>query len=159
MSKIAVIKIRTEIKSRQEFRDTLSLLRLYKKNTCAVLDNSKQTIGMVTKVKDYVTWGEINKETFIELLKNRAKLAGNKRLTEEYLKQKTGLTFEKFAEEFFNDKKKLKDIPGIKTFFRLKAPVGGFERGGVKKPYSMNGVLGYRKDNINNLVRKMLWLS
>ena len=54
------------------------------------------------------------------------------------------------------NKIKLKDVPGMKTYFRLKPPVKGFERNGIKKPFSLGGALGYRKDNINNLLRKMI---
>jgi large subunit ribosomal protein L30 len=156
MSKIGVIRIRSEINAKQEVKNTLIMLKLGRKNSCAVVSNTKPYIGMIKKVKDYVTWGELDKDTLTELIKQRAKLAGNKRLTETYLKEKTGLTVDKFAEELFNEKKSLKDVPGLKSFFKLKAPEGGFERGGVKRAYSMGGVLGYRKENINNLIRKML---
>ena len=53
-------------------------------------------------------------------------------------------------------KKELNDIPGLKRFFRLKPPEKGFEKKGIKKQYSLGGVLGYRKGKINELIRKML---
>jgi large subunit ribosomal protein L30 len=34
--------------------------------------------------------------------------------------------------------------------------VKGFERGGIKKPFSMGGSLGYRKNKINELIRRMI---
>ena len=55
-----------------------------------------------------------------------------------------------------NFKKELKDVPGLKTFFKLCPPKGGFETKGIKQPYSLGGVLGYRKDKINELILKML---
>ena len=53
-------------------------------------------------------------------------------------------------------KKELKDVPGLKLFFKLRPPEGGFERKGVKHPFSMGGVLGYRKEKINELLMRML---
>ena len=53
-------------------------------------------------------------------------------------------------------KKELKDIPGLKRFFRLRPPEKGFERKGIKKTYAVGGVLGYRKDKINELIMRML---
>ena len=81
---------------------------------------------------------------------------GKKNLTENYLKEKTKLSFDEFVKEFFNFKKNLKDVPGLKPFFRLKPPIKGFERKGIKTPFSMGGVLGYRKEKINNLIIRML---
>ncbi len=132
------------------------MLRLFNKNYCVIVENNLNYVGMIKKIKDYVTWGEVNQDTIELLLKQRGRLAGNKRLTEEYLKDKLKCSFNEFVNEFFNNKKSLKDIPGIKQFFRLSPPLKGFERGGIKKPFSMGGALGYRKENINDLVKRMI---
>ncbi|MBC8444127.1 uL30 family ribosomal protein [Candidatus Woesearchaeota archaeon] len=42
------------------------------------------------------------------------------------------------------------------NLFRLAPPKGGFERKGIKKPFTLGGVLGYRGDKINTLIKKML---
>src|SRR3989344_4075280 len=99
---------------------------------------------------------EINEKTFSELLKKRGRLVGKKSLTEDYVESKTKLNINEFVNEFFNFKRELKDIPGLKLNFRLKPPVGGFERKGVKIPFSLGGALGYRKEKINDLIIKML---
>jgi large subunit ribosomal protein L30 len=156
MSKIGVIRIRGELNVKREIKDTMNMLRLFNKNYCVVIDNNDNYVGMIKKIKDYVTWGEINKETFESLLKNRGRLAGNKRLTEDYLKEKLKISSKEFTEEFFNNKKSMKEIPGLKLFFRLHPPVKGFERGGIKKVFSLGGVLGYRKDKINDLIQRMI---
>ena len=156
MDKIAVIRIRGTMNVNKEIKDTLNMLRLFNKHYCIIINNSPNYVGMLKKVKDYVTWGEINKETFLALLKERGRLPCNKRITEDYLKDKNKLTFEQFAEEFFNNKKSLIDVPGLKLFFKLKSPVKGFERGGIKKPFSLGGALGYRKDRINDLIMRMI---
>ena len=154
-NKIAVVRIRGKLNIRKEIVDTMNMLKLYKKNSCVVLDINGQNIGMVTKMKDYVTWGEIDQDTFKILLKKRGKLAGNKSLTEQYIKEKLNMEFDEFVKEFFESKRRLKDVPGLKQFFRLSPPIKGFEKNGIKKPYSMGGVLGYRKEKINELINRM----
>jgi|SRR3989344_1125763 len=156
MKRIAVIRIRGSIGMRREIKSSLSMLRLNIKNHCVVVRNSPTYVGMLRVVKDYVTWGEINEKTFSELLKKRGRLVGKKSLTEDYVESKTKLNINEFVNEFFNFKRELKDIPGLKLNFRLKPPVGGFERKGVKIPFSLGGALGYRKEKINDLIIKML---
>jgi|SRR3989344_4282944 len=155
MTKIAAIRIRGTMGISNDKRDTLNLLRLFNKNYCVVLENNSNYIGMLTKAKDYITWGEINEEVFSLLLKERGRIAGNKRFMENYLNEKK-FDLDNFVKDFFSNKKSLKDIPGLKRFFRLKPPLHGFERGGIKKPFSLGGVLGYRKDKINDLIKRMI---
>ena len=78
------------------------------------------------------------------------------KLSENYIKEKTKLSLDEFLEQFINIKKELKDIPGLKNFFKLCPPRGGFERNSTKKPFSLGGALGYRKDKINELIQKMI---
>ena len=154
--KIAVIRIRGTIGLKIQARDTFKLLRIYKKNYCVIIENTPHYVGMLNKIKDYATWGEIDSKTFQSLLEQRGRLAANKKLTSEYLKEKTKLDFDSFVKEFFEFKKSLKDIPGVKFFFRLSPPRKGFERKGIKVPFSLGGVLGYRKEKINDLLMRMI---
>lgn len=154
--KIAVIRVMGSMGLKKNVTTTLKLLRLYKKNYCIVVENTPYYIGMLKKIRHCSTWGEMNQATFKSLLEKRGKLARKKSLTLEYLKQKTDLDFEMFTKEFFAFNKNLKDIPGLKLFFRLSPPRNGFERKGVKVQFSQGGVLGYRKDKINDLIMRMI---
>lgn len=153
---IAIVRVRGRVDVRSDIERTLHLLRLRRKHSCVVLRPDKSLIGMINKVKDFVTWGEIDKETFKELLLKRGRLVGDKKISEEYIKEKTGMTVDKFVDKLFNGEVKLEDIPGIKPFFRLSPPRGGFERGGIKKPFHLGGALGYRGKYINDLIRRMI---
>ena len=155
-SAIAVIRVRGRTGVTRKVNDTLDMLRLYKQHGCVVVPNTPVFVGMITKSKDYITWGEVDEETLTLLLEKRGRIAGNKPLTEEYLKSKVKVDFKSFAKEVIANSKKVKDIPGVKPYFRLMPPVKGFERNGIKKPYSMGGALGYRKDKINELIRRMI---
>lgn len=154
--KIAIIRIRGRTEQKETLNDTFKILRLYKKNHCIVVSNTKTYLGMLKKIKDHATWGEINEKTFKELLLKRGKLPSNQNLTEAYLKEKTKLSPDEFVKEFFAEKKQLKDIPGLKTYFKLNPPRHGFERKGIKTPFSLGGALGYRKDKINDIILRML---
>ena len=140
---------------RVDIRKTFKLLRLYKKNHSIVIPNTPQYIGMLEKIKDSATWGEVAEDTVKLLLIKRGKLPGNKALTEDYIKEKLKMTLDGFVKEFMDFKRNLGDIPGLKLFFKLSPPRKGFESKGIKIPYSMGGALGYRKDNINDLVKRM----
>lgn len=153
---VAVIRAHGSVGIKKKVKDTLNMLKLYKKYHCVVVPNTRPFLGMLKIVKDVVTWGEINKETLTLLLEKRGKLPSKQPLTEQFSKEKTGLSISQFAENVFNFKKELKDMPGLRLFFKLSPPLGGFERKGIKKPYSLGGVLGYRKEKINDLLKRML---
>ena len=156
MNKVAIIQIRGGIGIRKTVKDTLKYLKLQRKNSCVIVEPTESTKGMILKIKDYVTWGEIDKETLKLLLQKRGRVAGGKPLTEEYLKDKTKGSFDDFVNKISENKIKFKDVPGLKTYFRLHPPIRGFEKEGIKKPYSMGGTLGYRKDHINDLIKRMV---
>ena len=139
--KIAAVRIRGGIKLSQRLLDTLNNLRLYRKNYCSVYENTDSNAGMLRKVKDYVTWGEIDEAVLNELLTRRG---------------------EEFRGREFDRKKKIRknfiSFGGkrLKAYFRLSPPRGGFERKGIKNSFRRGGALGYRKEKINELIRKML---
>ena len=96
---------------------------------------------------------KLYEELFAELISKRGELIGKEKAA---LSKK--IDAKKFAKEYFEDKFKLRDFEekGIKPFFRLHPPVGGFERKGIKVPFAQGGVLGYRKGKINDLIKKMI---
>jgi large subunit ribosomal protein L30 len=81
----AVVKIRGSNHTKVDIKYALKELRLHRVNHLVLIP--EDMIGQVKKVKDYVTWGEIDKEHLIKLLKERGKLLGDKPITEEWLKQ------------------------------------------------------------------------
>lgn len=156
MKKIAIIRIAGQQGLNEKIKTTFKLLNLHKKNTCVIVSNNKQTQGMIRVIKDHTTWGEIDEKTLSQLLEKRGKIIGNKPLTKEYVKEKTKLEFSQFIKELLEDKKQIKDVKGLKPFFRLLPPRKGFERKGTKKHFSVGGALGYRKEKINELIQRML---
>ncbi|MEM4499810.1 MAG: uL30 family ribosomal protein [Candidatus Woesearchaeota archaeon] len=78
---LAAIWIRGTIKANQEIKDTIKMLGFKAKNNCLILENTPSNQGMLKKLKDYITWGEVDNDV-IELLKKKRKnlLDGNKKM-------------------------------------------------------------------------------
>ena len=151
----AVIRVRGTVNINPDIKKTMQLLRLTRTNHCVLLEENTVYQGMLQIVKDYTTWGEINKETLTKLLSMRGKLIGDKPLTEEYLKKAAPYhSFEKLSEAILENKVKYKDIPEVKPLFRLNPPKKGHRT--VKRSFVNKGSLGYRKDAINILIDRML---
>lgn len=76
-SKIAAIRVRGDVCISKSIRDTLDMIHLHKRNFCAVYEKTPQTMGMLDKVKDHITWGEIDDET-LKILNDKRKVEGKK---------------------------------------------------------------------------------
>ncbi len=155
----AIIRIRGRVDVPPDVKYTLALLRLHRKFHCVLYPSTLPGIeGMLHKVKDWVTWGEIDRETLIELLKKRGRVPGNKPLTDDYVKTVLKIPggIEELANKILNGEVMLHRIEDkIKPVFRLHPPRGGF-KGSTKKPYGDGGELGYRGPAINELIKRML---
>jgi large subunit ribosomal protein L30 len=156
MVKIVIIRIAGQQGLSRKVKNTFNLLNLHKKNTCTIIDSSKDMKGMINVIKDHSTWGEIDKNTLSLLIEKRGRLPGNVCVDESYVKEKVKKSFDEISSELIEGKMKLKDIPGLKQFFRLSPPKKGYAQQGTKKPFSLGGALGYRKEKINDLIQRML---
>jgi len=67
---VAAVRVRGITGVRYDIKKTMECLNLHRKNYCVILEKKPSVIGMLKKVKDFVTWGEISHET-AELLKKR----------------------------------------------------------------------------------------
>jgi large subunit ribosomal protein L30 len=110
---------------------------------------------MLNKVKDYITWGEIDQKLLTDMLTVRGKIIGGLPISDKYIKSNSNFkSISNFANEIVENKAKLTDIRDIKPVIRLNPPQKGYM--GVKRPYSLGGALGYRGNNINDLIRRMI---
>jgi large subunit ribosomal protein L30 len=123
MAKVAVVRIRGTAKVAAGTESTLEMLKLYRRNYCIVVENTQSNMGMIVKCKDFVTWGELDDETYKVLVEKKGEKDGEGKL---------------------------------KKFFRMNPPIGGFERKGTKKAFTVGGALGFRGDKINILLKKMM---
>jgi len=67
---IAAILVRGKIGVSPYVRSTLEKLNLHRKNNCVILKNNESTMGMLFKVKDYITYGEVD-ESLVKKLQEK----------------------------------------------------------------------------------------
>ena len=138
---LAIIKLRSAINADAKATGVLNRLRMRKKLTLAVFKNTPEILAQMTVVKDYTTYGEIDAALFEEIMKKRGK---------------------EYKGPVEDSKKKIKypfiayQGKKLRPFFALHPPIGGFERGGIKKPFQLHGALGYRGEKIKELIARML---
>jgi large subunit ribosomal protein L30 len=138
---IIVIRISGKVKIKEDIEETLFRLRLRRKFSCILIDEKDANrMGMLDKVKNYVSYGDIEKAVLIKLIEKRAVRVDKKEIKDA----------EKIAESL--EKGKSLEEVELKPFFRLGPPRGGLKSS--KKNYP-KGVLGKNKE-INKLVERML---
>ncbi|MDH7606841.1 MAG: 50S ribosomal protein L30 [Candidatus Bathyarchaeota archaeon] len=152
---IAVVRVRGTISAPLQVRETLRMLNLKRNNHAILIDNRPSFLGMLKTAQNFVTWGEVSKETIITMLKERGRLAGNKKLTDEYAQKIGYKSVEELADAIFNCKIEYWNLPEIQPYFKLHPPSKGF-KGKIKKSYSAGGELGYRGEQINALLERMI---
>jgi large subunit ribosomal protein L30 len=152
---IVVVKIRGEIRARREARETTALLGLSHTNHAVIIDNRPAYHGMLIRAQNYVTWGEPFKETVVAMLKKRAKIGGDKKLTDEYVQKIGYKTIDDLADAIFNCKADLSKLEGVQKVLRLTPPKKGY-KGKTKKSFKAGGEAGYRGEAINELIERMI---
>jgi large subunit ribosomal protein L30 len=151
----AVVRVRSSVHVKEDISDTMDLMHLNRANHCVLLLDSPQNRGMLNKVKDFVTWGEVDAGTLAKVLKARGQLTGRRPLTDEHVKANTKFKdVAELAQQISVGKAKLKDVKEAKPVIRLHPPVKGYE--GIKRSYKNGGALGYRGKDINALLLRML---
>jgi len=152
----AIIRVRGPIKVNVDIEYTLKLLRLTRVNHCVIYSEDKKIKGMLFKIRNMVTYGEISKDTLKKMLVKRGFVYSDKgkllKFKEQYTDEKK---IDKLVDELISGKTKMNDI-NLKPVFRLKPPTKGYDRKGIKKTFKEGGVLGYRADHINKLLLKMI---
>jgi large subunit ribosomal protein L30 len=139
----AVIRIRGSINMKKDIKDTLAMLRLNRKMHCVLIKENDVMKGMLRKVRNWITWGEIDDDNLRLLIEKRGRKIGEKKL----LNQEVEEAFKKIKEN-------QKTPEEIKPVFRLTPPSKGFKES-IKQHYP-KGELGYRGKEINELLKRMI---
>lgn len=71
--RLGVVMIRGTLGLRRELLDTFKMLNIHGKYNLIIVDNNPVNAGMVKKVKDFVTYGEISPEMEKEVEEKRPK--------------------------------------------------------------------------------------
>jgi len=110
---------------------------------------------MLKTAQNFITWGEPSKETVSMLIVRKGRLAGDKRLTDEYAQKAGYKSLEDLVEAVFGCRSEFRKLPDIQPAFKLHPPTKGF-KGKIKKGYGVGGELGHRGEKINELIQRML---
>jgi len=140
----AVVRVRGSVGITRDLADTLMMLRLHRINHCVIVPKNQNFDGMLHKARNFITWGEIDKETLEKLVAKRGRFAGDKRVTD--------LNYAKELAHLILSGKNVKET-GIKPVFRLSPPSKGYKS---TKALFPKGSLGYRGERINELLKRMI---
>ena len=139
---LAVVRVRGLINLRHGIAKTFEQLNLHNQNWCVILKNTESNLGMVKKVRDYVTYGEVSEDVLNAVIEKRGELFKGR---EHDSKKK--ISYKKFF--VYKNKK-------YQRYLRLSPPKKGYRRKGIKTSFVNGGALGYRGEKINDLLKRMI---
>ena len=155
---ILAVRIRGTATDNPDIRKTMEILKMESTFRARLLENSPSNLGMLRAAKNLVAWGQVNPDVMEGLLRKRGERDGNKKLDEEFAK----VFFRKeniadLAKSIVAGEIGVKDLwlAGVKPRFRLHPPRGGFKRS-TRRAATDGGELGYRGEDINRLVKRMI---
>jgi len=146
----AIIRLRGKVTRSAQVADTLRMLRLTRQNHCVIVPENPAYRGMVKKVKDFITWGEVTPEVVAKLLLKRGGL------TDAAVKENSRFkSVWDFSQALAKGEATVADVKGLRPVLRLHPPRGGFIA--IKRPFRDRGDLGYRGAKINELLERMIF--
>lgn len=152
---LLVVRLRGIINIRGPIETTMNSLNLTRVNHATIVPDNATTRGMIWKVKDYVTFGVIDKDAAAQLLTKRAHLDGGDSLTDAHLAENSDYkSIADYAEALAAGKARMGDVPGMKPVLRLAPPRKGHE--GIKRSFKAGGALGDRGGKISELALRMV---
>jgi large subunit ribosomal protein L30 len=149
-----VVRMRGQINIPHWAKTTLNLLKLEKKFRATIIPSKENTLGMLDRVKHYVSWQEANLDITKELLNKKGRKSGYKKITNDDLTKLGFKTIDDLAVSVNEGKTSLNKIKPIKPWFALSPPKRGFKRS-TRKTYGEGGILGQNHELIE-LVRSMI---
>lgn len=137
----AVVQIRGNVNMTDAVTDTLEMLNLHGVNQCTLVPETDTYRGMLTKVNDYVAFGEPSQEGLKTVLSKRAEpLEGDADVDDDWIAEQTDYdSVAELADVLLDGETTLRD-EGLSPTLRLHPPRGGHE--GLKNPRSQGGQLG-----------------
>jgi large subunit ribosomal protein L30 len=151
----ALVQLRGEVNMNQDVRDTLEMLNVHNVNHATFVPGTETYEGMVTKVNDFVAFGEPSQETVELLLSTRAEpAAGDADIDDEWIAENTEFDdIEGLAWALVSEETTLKE-QGLSPTLRLHPPRGGHD--GIKHPTKEGGELGrHDTEGIDALLEAM----
>lgn len=149
-----VVRIKGTVNIPQWAKTTLDGLNLDKRFRATIVPESPESLGMLRKVKDVVAWTKADAGIVRELLEKRGRKAGYRPITQSDL-PKEYRSMDELASAIAENKVAMSKLGGgIKPWFALNPPRGGFKRK-TKTQYTQAGMLG-EDGELAEIVKRML---
>jgi large subunit ribosomal protein L30 len=155
MGKLLVVNLHGLINVPTGTRETLIQLGIGKRFAASVVEDDPVSKGSVHLCKDYVAWAPLDSDLLTEMLKTRGKISSSRTLDDEALKTLGFNSHAELAKKIMgSDMSRLSSVKGLRPFFALSPPKGGFKRSS-RRQFREGGILG---DNpqLAGIVRRML---
>jgi len=148
-----VVRIKGTVNIPRWAQTTLDGLNLDRRFRATIVPESDEYLGMLRRVKEEVAWTKADAGIVKELLERRGRKAGYKPITKSDL-PKDYKSIDDLASAIAGDKVAMSKLEGIKPWFALGPPKGGFKRR-TKTQYAQDGVLG-EDGELVEIVKRML---
>ncbi|HEX2615094.1 MAG TPA: 50S ribosomal protein L30 [Nitrososphaera sp.] len=148
-----VVRIKGTVNIPQWARMTLDGLNLDRRFRATIVPESDEYLGMLRRVKEEVAWTKADAGIVKELLEKRGRKTGYKPLGKSDL-PKEYKSMDELASAIAENKISMSKLEGIKPWFALSPPKGGFKRK-TKTQYAQQGVLGDDSELVE-IVKRML---
>jgi len=149
-----VVRIKGQINVPYWAKTTLRLLKLEKKFRATIIPAKENTLGMLNKVKHYISWQEVEPAIAKELLDKKGRKDGYKKISQDDIKKIGFSSIDELANSLSEGKTSLTKLRPLKPWFALSPPKHGFKKN-TKRMYYEKGILGQNKELVN-LVRSMM---
>ena len=134
-------------------KTTLDGLNLDRRFRATIVPETPESLGMLRRVKDIVAWTKTDSAMVRELLEKRGRKDGYKPISNTDL-PKEYKSMDELASALAENKTTMSKIEGLKPWFALNPPRGGFKRK-TKTQYAQQGVLGEDAE-LAEIVKRML---
>jgi len=151
----ALVQLRGEVNMSQDVRDTLKMLNLHSVNHVTFVPETDTYRGMITKVNDYVAFGEPSADVVATLIERRGEAEeGDADVDDAWVADNTDYDdIASLAEALVDEETTLRE-QGLAPVVRLHPPRGGHD--GIKHPVIEGGQLGrHNTEDIDTLLEAM----
>lgn len=148
-----VVRIKGTVNIPEWAKRTLDGLNLDRRFRATVVPENPEYLGMLRRVKEVVAWTKADPAIIKELLEKRGRKAGYKPLTGADL-PKEYKSMADLAEAIASNRVSISKLDGVKPWFALSPPKGGFKRK-TKTQFTQQGVLGEDAELVE-IVKRML---
>jgi len=154
MAKILVVNLHGMINVPRATKETLAQLGVGRRFAATVVGDDSVSKGSLALCKDYVAWAPIDPALLEAMLKSRGRVSNSKALDEKALKGMGYKTYADLADKIIKGGSRLSSVKGMKPFFGLSPPKGGFRRSS-RRQFGEGGILG-ENPQLAEIVRRML---